>query len=114
MEEIGKSKVDQKVAQISILRANLTNETLKLLCIRISFSIEISTDFVLKVLKQAKALKDSLKFKKVIYKKVQLKKLIKTRNEENEKFSAINCASQNKSKLPICGIMVVKVNLKRN
>ena len=58
--------------------------------IRVSFGAKNPTDLVVEdVLKQAKVLKDSFKFKNAFFNKdsvtnCQLKKLIKTRNDENE------------------------------
>ena len=72
------------------------------------------------VLKKAKALKDSLKFKSVFFGKdltvtqiVRLKQLIKTRNEENSKLDAKNKVTKTTAtfRYGIRNDMVVKVFL---
>ena len=88
--------------------------------IRVSFGAKNPTDLLVEeVLLQPKVLKDSLKFNVFFNKEmaltqiVQLKKLIRTRNDENEKLNAMHMQAKTKVnyRYGIRNEMVVKVNL---
>jgi len=92
--------------------------------IRITFGAKGVTELVIEeVLKNAKVLRDSQKFKTVFFNKdltapqiIQLKQLIKTRNTENAKLDAENTAAKTKAnyRYGIRNGMVVKVYLDKN
>ena len=87
-----------------------------------SFGATGATDIIVEeVLKKAKVLKDSRKYKSVFFNKdltvpqiVRLKQLIQTRNDENSKLDAIHTAAKSKAnyRYGIRNDMVVKVYFK--
>ena len=97
LEEIGMEKESLKtyVYKVKRFRSSSKNTTAsKPLPIRVTFYED--DNIVIDTLKKAKKLKDSLKFKNVFFNKdltasqiVQLKQLIKTRNDENAKLDKL-------------------------
>ena len=89
---------EQKLFLFLELKANPSKGKSKPVPIRVSFGTENPTDLLVEeVLKHTKLLKDSLKFKKVLFSKdltlpqiVQLKIFIRTRNDESDKLKAMH------------------------
>jgi len=132
LNEIGVPMDEQEAAKIKRFKSKST--ATKSLPIRVTFGGNLDetlrTEIVVsQVLKQAKVLKDSKKFKNVFFNKdltvpqiIQLKQLIQTRNSENEKLDAKHKEANTKAnfRYGIRNDMVVKVyldktkNLKNN
>ena len=121
LEEIGVCKNEQKYAIIRRFRTNYNKTAVeKPLPVKVTFGKDITDMRIEDVLKKAKALKDSLKFKSVFFGKdltvtqiVRLKQLIKTRNEENSKLDAKNKVTKTTEtfRYGVRNDMVVKVFL---
>ena len=100
LDEIGISKAEQELARIKRFKENpnKTATPAKPWPVRVSFGATGATDIIVEeVLKKAKVLKDSRKYKSVFFNKdltvpqiVRLKQLIQTKKDENSKLDAIH------------------------